>query len=163
MIEDEVSARRVARQLGHSDCVLRRCWDQWTQEMSFPRRLGSAHPRQTNRRKDYHIVATSLVATVSSRTIRRRLAEGHLGFAPITCRRPLLHFTPIHRRLRLELYQARGNCTAAEWNQVVFSDESRFNIGSDNNHVRVWRPRGEYLNPAFVLQQHTASTASVMV
>ncbi|GFS97802.1 hypothetical protein TNCV_2017801 [Trichonephila clavipes] len=29
---------------------------------------------------------------------------------------------------------------AAEWNQVVFSDESRFNRSSDDNRVRVWRP-----------------------
>ncbi|GFU10101.1 transposable element Tcb2 transposase [Trichonephila clavipes] len=47
--------------------------------------------------------------------------------------------------------------------QVVFSDKSRFNIISDDNRVRVWRPRGECLNPAFALQRHTAPTADVMV
>ncbi|GFS83585.1 transposable element Tcb2 transposase [Trichonephila clavipes] len=52
---------------------------------------------------------------------------------------------------------------AAEWNQVVFSDESRFNLNSDDNPFRVWRPRGERLNPAFALQRHTAPTAGVMV
>ncbi|GFT04040.1 transposable element Tcb2 transposase [Trichonephila clavipes] len=56
----------------------------------------------------------------------------------------------------------QGNWTAAEWNQVVFSDESRFNLSSDDNRVRVWRPRGERLNPAFALQRHTAPTAGVM-
>ncbi|GFY00670.1 transposable element Tcb2 transposase [Trichonephila clavipes] len=49
-----------------------------------------------------------------------------------------------------------------EWNQVIFSDEFRFSLSSDNNRVRVWRPRGERLNPAFALQRHTAPTASVM-
>ncbi|GFY13713.1 transposable element Tcb1 transposase [Trichonephila clavipes] len=29
--------------------------------------------------------------------------------------------------------------------------------------VRVWRPRGERLNPAFALQQHTTPTAGMMV
>ncbi|GFV89038.1 transposable element Tcb2 transposase [Trichonephila clavipes] len=53
--------------------------------------------------------------------------------------------------------------TAAEWNQVVFSDESRFNLSSDYNCFRVWKHRGEHLNPAFALQRHTAPTASVMV
>ncbi|GFV09795.1 hypothetical protein TNCV_2598501 [Trichonephila clavipes] len=43
------------------------------------------------------------------------------------------------------------------------SDESRFNLSSDDNRVRVWRPRGERLNPAFALQRHTAPTAGVMV
>ncbi|GFT12109.1 hypothetical protein TNCV_726871 [Trichonephila clavipes] len=37
--------------------------------------------------------------------------------------------------------------------------KSRFNLSSDDNHVRVWRPRGEHLNPAFALQRHTAPTA----
>ncbi|GFW99640.1 transposable element Tcb2 transposase [Trichonephila clavipes] len=46
---------------------------------------------------------------------------------------------------------------------VARSDESRFNLISDDNHVRVWRPRGERLNPAFALQQHTTPTAGVMV
>ncbi|GFX45577.1 transposable element Tcb2 transposase [Trichonephila clavipes] len=48
---------------------------------------------------------------------------------------------------------------AAEWNQVVFSDGSRFNLSSDDNHVRVGSPRGERLNLAFALQRHTAPTA----
>ncbi|GFY05978.1 transposable element Tcb2 transposase [Trichonephila clavipes] len=33
MMEAGCSARRVARQLGHCDCVVRRCWDQWIREM----------------------------------------------------------------------------------------------------------------------------------
>ncbi|GFU73998.1 uncharacterized protein TNCV_1641251 [Trichonephila clavipes] len=103
---------------------------------------------------------TFIRAPVSSRTIRRRLAEGHMG-----SRRPLrvLPLTPTHLRHRLEWCHARGNWFAAEWNQVVFSDESRFHLSSDGNRVRAWRPRGERLNPAFALQQHTAPTAGVMV
>ncbi|GFT57231.1 transposable element Tcb1 transposase [Trichonephila clavipes] len=77
------------------------------------------------------------------------LAEGHLGL-----RHPLrvLPLTSTHRRLRLKWCHARGNWTAAEWNYAIFSDESRFNLSSDDNRVRVWRPRGERLNPAFSLQ-----------
>ncbi|GFX81962.1 transposable element Tcb2 transposase [Trichonephila clavipes] len=43
------------------------------------------------------------------------------------------------------------------------SDESRFNLSNDDNRVRLWRSRGERLNPAFLLQRHTAPTAGVMV
>ncbi|GFV26809.1 transposable element Tcb2 transposase [Trichonephila clavipes] len=86
------SARRVARQLDRSDCVERRCWDQWIREKSFTRKPGSGRLRQTSRREDRHIVrnarvqpiaslaaiqaqvASSLGAHVSSGTIRRRLA-----------------------------------------------------------------------------------------
>ncbi|GFS67458.1 transposable element Tcb2 transposase [Trichonephila clavipes] len=45
----------------------------------------------------------------------------------------------------------------------LFSNESRFNPSSDENGVRVWRPRVERLNPAFALQQHTAPTAGVRI
>ncbi|GFX01739.1 transposable element Tcb2 transposase [Trichonephila clavipes] len=146
--------------------------------MSFTRRPGSGRPRQTSRRKDHHIVrnvcvqptaslaaiqaqvAPSLAAPVTSRIIRRGLTEEHLGSR---CPLRVLPLTPTHRCLRLEWWCARGNWTATEWNQVVFSDESRFNLSSDDNRVHVWRPRGERLNPALALQRHTAVTASVIV
>ncbi|GFY05925.1 transposable element Tcb2 transposase [Trichonephila clavipes] len=178
MMEAGWSARRVARQSGRSDCVMRRCWDQWIREMSFTRRPGSKRPQQTSRREDHHIVrsacvqpnassvaiqaqvAPSLGAPVSSRNIRRRLVEGHLGSWRLLRVLPL---TPSHRRLRLELCRVRGTWTAADRNQIEFSDESRFNLSSDDNRVRVWRHRGERLNLAFALQQHTSPTAGVMV
>ncbi|GFU72812.1 transposable element Tcb2 transposase [Trichonephila clavipes] len=84
-IEAGWSARQVARQLGRSDCVVRRCWDQGIPEMPFT------------------------------------LKPGY---------RPVVEKTTTY---------------------------------SDDNHVRVWRPRGKRLNPAFSLQPHTASTAGVMV
>ncbi|GFY08657.1 transposable element Tcb2 transposase [Trichonephila clavipes] len=82
--------------------------------MSFTRRPGSARPLQTTRREDRHIVrnariqpttssaaiqaqvAPSLGAPVLSRTIRRCLAEGHLGSR---CPLPVLPLTPTHRPL----------------------------------------------------------------
>ncbi|GFW94164.1 transposable element Tcb2 transposase [Trichonephila clavipes] len=47
--------------------------------------------------------------------------------------------------------------------KTAASDESRFNISSDDNRVRAWRPRYERLNPAFTLQRPTAPQAVVMV
>ncbi|GFV33648.1 transposable element Tcb2 transposase [Trichonephila clavipes] len=113
-------------------------------------------PSTTSRREDRHIVRNARVQPtvssaaiqaqiapllgdpVSSRTIQRRLAEGHLG-----TRHPLrvLLLTPTHRHLHLEWCRTRGNWTAAEWNQIVFSDESGFNLSIDDNRVHVWRPR----------------------
>ncbi|GFT95797.1 transposable element Tcb2 transposase [Trichonephila clavipes] len=72
-------------------------------------------------------VAPSLGVPVSSRTIRRRLAEEHLG-----SRRPLrvLPLTLTHRRLRLEWCRALRNWTAVEWNQVVFSATNKDSISA---------------------------------
>ncbi|GFS91038.1 transposable element Tcb2 transposase [Trichonephila clavipes] len=179
VIEAEGSIRRVACQLDCLHCVVRRCWDQWILEVSFTRRPGTGHPRQASRedpphRKKCTRTANCFIgrnpgtsstfnrggASVSSRTIRRRLAVGRLG-----TRRPLhvLLLVPTRRRLRLEWCCVRGNWIVVVWNHVVFSDESRFSLSSDDNCVRVWRLRGERLNPAFALQRHTAPTAGVMV
>ncbi|GFV89897.1 HTH_Tnp_Tc3_2 domain-containing protein [Trichonephila clavipes] len=68
LMEARWTARRVARQLSLSDCVVRRCWDQWIREMSFTRRLGSGRPRQTIRRED-HIVRNSLVQPTASSVV----------------------------------------------------------------------------------------------
>ncbi|GFX48443.1 HTH_Tnp_Tc3_2 domain-containing protein [Trichonephila clavipes] len=82
--------------------------------MSCTQRPGSGRPQQTSRRENHHIVenahvhtssaaiqaqaAPSLGTPVSSRAIRRRLAEGHLG-----SRHPLrvLPLTPTHQRFHL--------------------------------------------------------------
>ncbi|GFX46129.1 transposable element Tcb2 transposase [Trichonephila clavipes] len=66
MMEAGWSARRVARQLGRSDCVVRRCWDLWIRKMSFTRRPGSGRPRQTSRREDRHIVRNTRVQLIAS-------------------------------------------------------------------------------------------------
>ncbi|GFT25193.1 transposable element Tcb2 transposase [Trichonephila clavipes] len=126
----------------------------------------SGRPRQTSCREDRHIIrharveptasftqaAPSIRAPVSSRTIAMCLTDGHL-----ISRRPSrgLPMTPTHQYLRLEWCRTRWDWTATEWSQVVFNDESRFNLSSDYNRVRVWRPCGEHLNPAFALQRHS--------
>ncbi|GFX43323.1 transposable element Tcb2 transposase [Trichonephila clavipes] len=103
---------------------------------------------------------------MSSRTLARRLTEGHLVTRHLLRALPM---TPTLRCLRLEWCRARQDWTATEWNQVIFSDEYRFNFSSDDNRVRMWRPHDERLNPAFTLQlttfyfAPTASTAGVMI
>ncbi|GFU61425.1 transposable element Tcb2 transposase [Trichonephila clavipes] len=111
--------------------------------MSFTRRPGSGCPRQTSSREDRHILRNARVQT-------RCLAEGHLE-----SRRPLrvLPLTPTHQRLRLECCRARGNWTAAEWNQVLCSG-ARANPDSISAVMTI---------VTFVLQRHTAPTAGVIV
>ncbi|GFV84105.1 transposable element Tcb1 transposase [Trichonephila clavipes] len=47
--------------------------------------------------------------------------------------------TPEHRQLRLQWCQARSMWNVTDWQKVVFSDESRFVLGTHDNRVRVWR------------------------
>ncbi|GFU21379.1 transposable element Tcb2 transposase [Trichonephila clavipes] len=76
MIEAGWSTKRVACQLGRSDCAVRRCWDQWIREISFTRRPDSGCPRQTSRREDRYIVINARVPPIaSSTTIQAQLAS----------------------------------------------------------------------------------------
>ncbi|GFX80622.1 transposable element Tc1 transposase [Trichonephila clavipes] len=96
-------------------------------------------------------------------TISRHLAEANLK-----SKRPFraLPLTPEHRQLRLQWCQARSMWNVTDWQKVVFSDESRFVLGTDGNRVRVWRRSGFFLNglPGAIFQQdnarpHTARVA----
>ncbi|GFY20073.1 uncharacterized protein TNCV_2147661 [Trichonephila clavipes] len=70
------STRREARQLGGSDWVVKICWDQQIQEMSFTRRPGSGNPQQTSRQEDHHIVRNAHVQpTASSAAIHAQVAS----------------------------------------------------------------------------------------
>ncbi|GFX43009.1 transposable element Tcb2 transposase [Trichonephila clavipes] len=69
-------------------------------------------------------------------TISRHIAEANLKSKHPFRTLPL---TPEHRQLRLQWYQARSMWNVTDWQKVVFSDESRFVLGTDDNRVRVWR------------------------
>ncbi|GFU53540.1 transposable element Tcb2 transposase [Trichonephila clavipes] len=96
-------------------------------------------------------------------TISRHLAEANLK-----SKRPFhaLPLTPEHQKLRLQWCQARSMWNVTEWQKVVFSDESRFVWGTDDNRVRMWMRPGPILNglPGAIFQQdnarpHTARVA----
>ncbi|GFY19938.1 transposable element Tcb2 transposase [Trichonephila clavipes] len=50
-----------------------------------------------------------------------------------------------------------------DWPKVVFSEETQFVLGTDDNRVRVWRHPGERYNSPHTVLRHTARTAGVMV
>ncbi|GFX50422.1 transposable element Tc1 transposase [Trichonephila clavipes] len=69
-------------------------------------------------------------------TISRHLTEVNLE-----SKRPFhpLSLTLEHRQLPLQWCQARSMWNVTDWQKVVFSDESRFVLGTDHNRVWVWR------------------------
>ncbi|GFV72548.1 transposable element Tcb2 transposase [Trichonephila clavipes] len=95
----------------------------------------------------------------STKTISRHLEE-----ATLKSKRPFraLPLTPEHRQLRLQWCQARSMWNVTDWQKVVFSDESRFVLGTDDNRVRVWRRPGERYNSPHTVLRHTSRTAGVM-
>ncbi|GFV40272.1 transposable element Tc1 transposase [Trichonephila clavipes] len=170
------STRRVAGQVDRSECAVRNCWEQWTREDSHARKTGSGATRKTTRREDRRIVRQAQVdPTVTRSTIRADVGVAifpqtmsrHLAEANHKSKRPFraLSLTPEHLQLRLQWYQARSMWNVTDWQKVVFSDESRFVLGTDDNRVRVWRHPGPFLNglPGTIFQQDNARRHTVRV
>ncbi|GFU05458.1 HTH_Tnp_Tc3_2 domain-containing protein [Trichonephila clavipes] len=141
----------------------------------YPRtETGSGATRKTTRRKDRRIVQQALVdPTVTRSTIRenggvaivpqtisRHLAEANFKSKLSFCALPLI---PEHRQLRLKWCKARTMRNVTDWQMVVFNEESRFVLGTDDNRVRVWRRPGERYNSHHTVLRHTSRTAGVMV
>ncbi|GFV44416.1 transposable element Tc1 transposase [Trichonephila clavipes] len=168
------STHRFAGQVDRSECVVRNCWEQWTREGSHPQKKGSGATRQTTRREDRRIVRQALVdLTVTRSTIRADVGVAivpqtisrHLAETNLKSKSPFraLPLTLEHRQLRLQWCQARSMWNVIDWQKVVFSDESRFVLGTDDNRVWVWRRPGEQYNSPHTVLHHTAHTAGVMV
>ncbi|GFV22633.1 transposable element Tcb1 transposase [Trichonephila clavipes] len=87
--------------------------------------------------------------SVSARTIRRRLQQSGLS-----ARRPLLGLplTQNHRRLHHQYCDER-RMWAAEWNEVVFTDESRICLQHHDSWIRVWRHRGDRMLNSYVMHR----------
>ncbi|GFU89014.1 transposable element Tcb1 transposase [Trichonephila clavipes] len=52
---------------------------------------------------------------------------------------------------------------AAEWNEVIFTDESRICLQHHDGRIRVWRYCGVRMLNTFVMQRHTGPVPGIMV
>ncbi|GFU35182.1 transposable element Tcb1 transposase [Trichonephila clavipes] len=128
------STHRVAGQVDRSECVVRNCWKQWTREGTHAGKTGSGATRNTTKREDRRIVWQALVDPRVTRST-----------------------------IRVDWCQARSVWDVTDWQKVVFTDESRFVWGTDDDRVRVWRGPGQWYNSSHTVLRHTARTAGVMV
>ncbi|GFV68189.1 transposable element Tcb1 transposase [Trichonephila clavipes] len=137
--------RDIGSRVGRNQTTVMRIYDRWMQDGTTEQR-GRSHPPQCT---------TSL----SARTIRRRLQQSGLS-----ARRPLLGLplTQNHRRLRHQWCDEK-RMWAAEWNEVVFTDESRICLPHHDGRIRVWRHRGERMLNSCVLHHHTSPALGIMV
>ncbi|GFU32919.1 transposable element Tcb1 transposase [Trichonephila clavipes] len=82
----------------------------------------------------------------------------------LSFRSPLLGLplTQNHRRLCRQWCDERRTW-AAEWNEVVFTDESHICLQHHDGRIRVWRHRGERLLNSCVMHSHTFPAPGIMV
>ncbi|GFW53580.1 transposable element Tcb1 transposase [Trichonephila clavipes] len=162
-------AMEIGIRFGRNQATVMRICDRWMQEGTTDRR-GRSHPPQCiTSREDWQIVRMALTNrsvtsrtvakhiqsvthhSVSARTIRRRLQQSGLS-----ARRTLLclPLTQNHRHLRRQWCDER-RMWAAEWNEVVFTDESRICVQHPVGRIRVWRHHGERMLNSCVMHHHT--------
>ncbi|GFU60594.1 transposable element Tcb1 transposase [Trichonephila clavipes] len=154
-----------------------RICDRWMQEGTTDRRGRSHPPPCTTSREDRQIVRMAVTDrsdtsrtiaqhiesvshhSVSACTIRRRLQQSGL-----LARRPLLGLplTQNHRRLRRQWCDER-RIWAAEWNEIVFTDESRICLRHHDGWIRVWRHRGERMLNSCIMHRHTGPAPSIII
>ncbi|GFV37330.1 transposable element Tcb1 transposase [Trichonephila clavipes] len=137
--------QEIGSRVGRNQTTVLRICDLWMQTATTDRR-GRSHPPQCT-------------ASLSARTIRRRLQQSGLS-----ARRPLLGLplTQNYRRLRRQWCDER-RMWVAEWNEVVFTDESRICLQHHDGRIRVWRHRGERMLSSCVMHRHTDPAPGTMI
>ncbi|GFX49454.1 transposable element Tc1 transposase [Trichonephila clavipes] len=103
--------------------------------------------------------STATRVSLCASSIRRRLLQRGL------CARIPLYMIPLtqnHRRLRLHWANVhRSWC--ADWQKVVFSDTSHFNLWHHDGRIRVRLYAGERRIPECIKERHKGRTPGVMV
>ncbi|GFU41107.1 integrase catalytic domain-containing protein [Trichonephila clavipes] len=140
----------------------------WTREGIHVRKTRSGTTRKTTRKEDRRIVRQAHVDPTVTRSIIRagvavaivpRTISRHLAEANLKSKCPFraLHLPP---ELRQQWCRARSMWNVTDWQKFVFSDESRFVLGTDDNRVRLWRRPGERYDSSHTVLRHTARTAN---
>ncbi|GFW11642.1 transposable element Tcb1 transposase [Trichonephila clavipes] len=140
-----LSFTEINNRVGKNQTTIMRICDRWMQEGTTDRRARLNPPQCT----------TSL----SARVIRRRLQQSGLS-----ARRSLLGLplTQNHRRLRRQWSDERM-MWVAEWNEVVFTDESGICLQHHDGRIRVWTHRGERMLNSCVMHHHNGPAPGIMV
>ena len=141
---------------------------------TFADRPRTGRPRVTNVRLDRHFELTHTRRRFQSATTTAR----QYGISRDTVLRRLRHCVrPIrprrayvgnvlerrHRVARLNWARLHLRWQRRQWDRIVFSDESRFNLSHHDGRVRVFRRRGERFADACVVERNRFGGGSVMV
>ncbi len=85
-----------------------------------------------------------------------------MGYYNRIARRKLM-ISVVNRTRRIRWCTIVRTWTQDHWSRIVFSDESRFNIGFNEGRICVWRQNGEAIDPGNIAQVRRQGSSSVMV
>ena len=167
----------MAARTGHAVTTVMHAWNQGREEGRTQRRAGTGPRNVTKARDDRHLVGMAVTDRTARSTVlsRRWNTATGLDLSPSTVRRRLLRSGLVarmslrrlplsrdHQCLRLHWARERRHWHA-EWRNVVFSDESRFNMSYNDGRIRVRHYASERNLRACIFQRHRRPTPSVMV
>lgn len=156
-----MSHKEIARQIPCSENTVTRWVHRWRDEHSVADAIRSGRPRCTDDDTDQRIIdfaeekkfvtprsiTAELTLECSSRTTRRRLDEVDLHGRVA---RSVPMWNADHIRRRLSFAEGYANWSEADWERVIFSDETHVELSPTGQHW-VQRPIGTEYDPQYVV------------
>jgi len=146
-------AERVGKDRRTIDRVLNTYdWETWSGRLQPRPRARSTSERDdcmlvraalTSRRTPLADITNDLAITISPRTVQRRLSEAGIK-KHIAISKPFL--SPAHMKARLDWAMNHVGWTVEDWEKVIWSDESKIEIGKDTGIRWVFRKDDETYN-----------------
>lgn len=176
MLQSGLSQREVAQRLNVHINTIGRLSNRFNRTRSTSDRPRSGRPRVTTARQDRYIQFVHLqdrfrpatvtarnipgLQRISGRTVRNRLREANL-----TPHRPAIR--PVlerhHQTARLNWATRHIRWVFNQWQQVLFTDESRFCLYTHDGRLRCYRRRGERYQDGCVVERVRQGGGSIMV
>ena len=170
--------RHVAAEFNVSQSVIGRLWQLYLDTGDVQRRQGQGRLRVTTEAQDRRLClmvrrrrfdsAVTLNRDfeqtygyrISVQTIRNRLHAANLWARRPVVRPPL---TPHHRRCRVVFARDHVQLGRQRLRNILWSDESRFNLDFNDGRRRVWRQRNERFHDWCVAEHDRYGGGSVLV
>ncbi|KAL0832328.1 hypothetical protein ABMA28_001763 [Loxostege sticticalis] len=164
MVQEGRSQRSTSRTVGVSLSMVQRVLQRFQKTGMNIGRPGNGRPKCTTVREDRFVVRNSLQEVhhnnVSSDTILRRLREADIKrYRPANGPKLLRE----HRVARLRFSREHIRWTDEDWSRIMFSDESRFCLFTNDGRRRVYRRPGERYCQACFEEKVPFDGGSIMV
>ncbi|GFT80935.1 transposable element Tcb1 transposase [Trichonephila clavipes] len=147
----------------HTDsCPKTRWWSPWVTIPAEDRCIAivaKRNHRATSTRVT-SMVTASIGKAISAATVRRRL---HINVLYARVPRVCVPLSVQSRGARLKWCREHGNWTVFDWDNVMFTDESRFAMEPDDKHIRIWCKQGIRNQPQNISEHHAFRGGSIMV
>ena len=168
------SQRKIAKNCGISRGAVEQISKKFQSTGSVADKIGRDRKRATSKREDMNIIREvkknpkitvreiqeNINLNVSDRTVRRRLTEANLH-SRFARKRPFI--SAINKKKRLQFARKYANMSLDFWKQILWTDESKFELFGQKRRIRVWRKHGEELQDCCVQKTVKHGGGNIMI